>query len=111
MLALLCACSNGAELRGGDYADAGTTALALSLGHAELNPLVASGSVAGPISLLAIKYLTKAAMIELIDDAELTNHFIGSSGWGAACANATTLIGVATPLSIGVGVGCFLLVY
>jgi len=106
----LSACSNGAKLQSGDYADAATTAVGVALGHTEVNPLLgAAPDAAIPVAALGFKYAVKAGMIEAGYPVEQANKTVNSVSWGAACHNLVILAGGPHPIGIAAGIGCWFL--
>lgn len=102
----LTACGNGAELQGGDYADAATTAGVLATGS-ELNPLLAGANpVVGTVALLGAKQVGKAALIDSGYEPEFANEAVSAAGYGAACWNLVYLAGGPTPAGAAAALMC-----
>lgn len=91
----------------GQAADIGTTALALSAGLAEGNPVVAGaiGSPAGAAALIALKLVgpSLADNLPLADCAEMRTA-LATFGWGAATWNAALLAGASTGAGAAVAI-------
>ena len=104
---VLCACTNGAKLQSGDYADAGTTAIGLGLGFSEGNPLLASAGNASPVVGLGLKLGLKSLLIKNGYSPNVANARVNSVSLGAACANIVTIAGGAPIPATIIGVSCF----
>ena len=101
----LCACTNGANLQSGDYADAGTTAI--GLGFSEGNPLLASAGNSSPFLGLGLKLGLKSLLIKNGYSPNVANARVNSVSLGAACANIVTIAGGAPIPATIIGVSCF----
>lgn len=90
----------------GQLADKGTTALALTAGYTEGNPLLADLSPAGMIALgVGVVALRKIVIADLpMAECLAGTRVISSIGWGAAAWNAALLAGAATPLGAVIGI-------
>jgi hypothetical protein len=101
----LAACGNGAKITAGDLADAATTAHILaSPAYRELNPLVPSDPVIGPIVLIGQKYVGKAVLIELGYSPEFSNKLVDVwSGWFPAVHNLVFFATQSHPAGIVIG--------
>lgn len=97
---------SGARLGAGDFADAGTTVVGLSMGFAEANPLLASAGPAAPLAALGVKYGLKYGLIKAGGNPDFVNRRVEAIGMLAACANIATISGAAAPPAILLGVGC-----
>ena len=100
--ALLAGCSNGAELRSGDYMDALTTAALPIGGLLEANPLISSASpgIWTGVAALGLKYAVKSGNIELGLNPEEVNARGSSIGWIGACWNTFLIAGAAPPIAL-----------
>lgn len=106
-VALLAGCSNGAELRTGDYMDALTTTALPMAGLVEGNPLLApTGQFAG-LAALALKYGVKSANIRMGRDVEETNAVGDNISWIGACWNTMLIAGAAPPLALTAATLCY----
>ena len=103
----LCACTNGAKLQSGDYADAGTTAIDLGFGFSAGNPLLASAGIASPFLGLGLKFGFKSLLIKNGYSPNVANARVNSVSPGAACANIVSIAGVALIPATIIGVSCF----
>ncbi len=95
---LLCAGCTGTldkpRLGVGDFADAGTTAYALSQsGFVEANPALAWAGPAAPVASLGLKYGVKSLVVAAGADARETNRVVEGLGMGAACWNVALVSG------------------
>lgn len=97
------------SIGGGDMADAGTTALALSqAGLVETNPVLAGFGPAAPLAALGLKYGIKHAIVASGGTPARAEVTVGAAGYGAACANLMTVAGAALPVAVVGLVGCHL---
>ncbi|WP_126977938.1 hypothetical protein [Frigidibacter oleivorans] len=97
---------------GGDMADAGTTALALSqAGLVETNPMLAGFGPAAPLAALGLKYGIKHALVASGRTPARAEVTVGAAGYGAACANLMTVAGAALPVAVVGLVGCHLVAH
>lgn len=108
---LLAACSGQAELTGGDYADAATTAVGLSQGFVEANPVLAGGGAATPILALGVKYVLKDGLIQAGYDEEEVNNTFDAVGWAGACSNIAVIAGATGGAGIALGLMCGAVAY
>jgi len=106
------ACSS---LRPADYADSGTTAIAIANGATEVNPIIgAAGDNAAPFVALGGKVVVRS----LIDNSGLSNqdkesahNIVSSVGWGASCNNIAVFAGATGYAAPAIGLACALLSY
>ena len=96
----LSACSNSAL----DYADAGTTALAISQGATELNPVVGiAGDAAAPVVALVVKAGVREYMAQNgYSECEIDRTVNSGSVFGLT-NNLVWLAGGPTPIGLAVG--------
>jgi hypothetical protein len=103
-LAVLSACASSQPIAGGSIADGASTAVALSQGGVEANPIIASICPPDPIAtgLCAIGIQTLAAdlMIRSGVPEKTVRHRQNVIGYGAACNNLAVVAGVAFPASL-----------
>lgn len=104
-VASLSACSSIKTITPVDYADAGTTAVGLSLGAQELNPVLAPFGPAAPIVGLVGKTGAKEFLKSRGYSQCEADKVIGRGSALGAGANTATLLGATMPSAILVGVG------
>jgi len=105
----------GCSLRPADYADAASTAAAISqVGASEANPIVGvlGDDMAAPVALV----LTAGARYAIDEFADEQNqakyhHNLSSAKWGATCNNLAVLASAAPPAPIAIGILCGLAYY
>ena len=106
---------SGCGLRTADYADAASTALAISqVGAVEANPIVGvlGDDMAAPVALV----LTAGARYAIDEYADPENqakyhHQLSSAKWLATCNNLAVLASAAPPAPIAIGILCGLVYY
>lgn len=110
MAAFFTGCTGQAELGAGDYADAGTTAVGVSMGLTEANPIIgAAGNAAAPIVALGAKLIVKDALIQAGHDPKEVNRSMNNVSAGYACANVATIAAVALPAALLMGGACYVI--
>lgn len=108
----LAACS---APRTADYADSATTAVAISQGATEANPVVGvAGDSAAPVVALGAKVVVRS----LVDNSgleqeqkDLVHDILSAGGWGATCNNVAVYAGVSGPAAPALGLMCALIAY
>ena len=106
-LAGVAACTSPIEIskpRAVDYADAGSTALFLTQGYVEANPIIGSAGNAAPVAALGMKVVARTLIDNsgASDDQKATmNKFMSATSVGATCNNLTLVAGAANPALIG----------
>ena len=109
LLPLIAACAEideSARLGPGDVADVTTTAVGLSMGFEEANPILAQCGPAAPVCGAVLKPAMKYAMVEAGMDPFEANVGVELPSWMAGCANLMVIMGAAVPVSAALGVGC-----
>lgn len=100
----LTACSGDVKLTRADYADAATTAVAVSQGFVEGNPVIGiAGDAAAPLVALGVKYAAKEIAIASGATPEQATRTVNAAGMLGTCNNVALLLGVtgAGPLLAG----------
>ncbi|SFC11613.1 hypothetical protein [Tropicimonas isoalkanivorans] len=97
---------DGARLGAGDYADAGSSALAAASGLSELNPAYAAIGPAAPVAMLGLKYGGKAALIDMGLPAGDVNRVVEAVGMAGGCSNLSLVAGAAAPPALALGAVC-----
>jgi len=92
---------------GGDIADAATTAIGLSRGFVEGNPLLSDAGSAAPIAAIAGKLIMKKVLVATGSSPTEANIIVETGGWVASCANIATIsAGVKPEVAISLGLVC-----
>lgn len=104
----LAACSGGQQLRGSDYFDAGTTALAIAGGATEASPLVGmAGDTAAPVVSLGGKWIIRNGLPLIDVPQDAANAIADSAGMLGGCANLALVLNLAAfPATLGYGAFC-----
>jgi hypothetical protein len=90
-----------------DYADAGTTALAMVLkGGVEGNPAMVWAGDAVPVVGLAGKYAGRHALIAMGDAPEIADRKIALGSAVGTCNNVAFMLGATLPVGLTIGVAC-----
>lgn len=110
VVAVLASCAGTQPLRPLDYADAGTTALAINQGAVELNPVIgAAGDTAAPVVALGVKWVIRnglAATVDTPEQVETINRVMDVSGAIGACNNLAWLTGAEGHVTLLFGALC-----
>ena len=109
-LVALSACS---APRVADYADVGTTAVFLSQGYVELNPVIAAAGDAAPIAALGLKIMARTVIDQIKDEEqrETMHVYADAVSWVAACSNIVLITTGAASLPLGIACGIASLVH
>ena len=106
-LLLVASCGNGVRLAPVDYADAGTTAIAIATpGLIEGNPVIASAGPAAPLAALALKVGVKQAFVAGGMEVERANRLVETGSAFGFCNNTALLLGANTGVGLAVGAIC-----
>lgn len=108
LLALAACAPHDAAVRvgPGDTLDVATTAIGLSQGFTEANPVLAECGPAAPACALVLKPALKSAYVGMGMTPAEANTAVELPSWMGGCANVLTLGGAAPPVAIVAGVGC-----
>jgi hypothetical protein len=93
-------------LKGPEYADAATTAVALARGLAEGNPLFAWSGAAAPVVGLAGKFGMKHLLVANGFTVEQADYSLGITSTLAACSNVAVMAGAAAGAGLAAGAVC-----
>jgi hypothetical protein len=106
-LLLVASCGNGVRLAPVDYADAGTTGLAVASSTLiEGNPVIASAGPAAPIAALAIKIGVKQVFVAGGMEVERANRLVETGSAFGFCNNTALLLGANTGVGLALGAIC-----
>lgn len=98
---------NQVRVGGGDIADVATTAIGLSQGFVEANPLMSGAGNAVPVVGLVGKILIKKLLVLTGSSPAQANIIVETGGWVGGCANFLTVATKAEPaFAIAVGLAC-----
>ncbi len=96
----------------GDIADAASTAIGLSQGFVEANPLFSGAGSAVPVVGLVSKVLFKKLLVLTGSTPAQANIIVETGGWVGGCANFVTVAAKAKPaVAIAVGLTCGLIAH
>jgi hypothetical protein len=100
----LSACASSQPIAGGSVADGASTALALSQGGVEANPIIAGICPPDPIATAACAIGLNAIVADVLIRSGIpeatVRHRQNVIGYGAACNNLLVVAGVAFPASL-----------
>ena len=98
---------NHVRVGAGDIADAASTAVGLSQGFVEANPLFSGAGSAAPVVGLVSKVLFKKLLVLTGSTPAQANIIVETGGWVGGCANFVTVAAKAKPVvAIVVGLTC-----